>query len=169
MLPQSSVYFLLPRHSTWPSPSKPGLHLQTYSAGRLQHSALSTHFPASSGMAHSSISENKNLTLWYVTHNQWVGRSTWVILSDLNRRRPDFSPPVRNLISLIWNSGGHRRKYEIWRWERGGPALPDINVLHVQNRSNRQGLVVRVVARTTGLCFKYLARDKKQISDGVRI
>ena len=46
-----------PRHSTCPSPSKPGLHLQTYSAGRLQHSAFSTHLAASSGMVHSSMSE----------------------------------------------------------------------------------------------------------------
>ena len=45
-----------PLHSTCPSPSKPGLHLQTYSAGRLQHSALSTHLRASSGIWHSSIS-----------------------------------------------------------------------------------------------------------------
>ena len=50
-----------PWHSTWPSPSKPGLHLQTYSAGRLQHSAFSTHLAASSGMAHSSISENNKM------------------------------------------------------------------------------------------------------------
>ena len=53
--PEADVH--LPRHSTWPSPSNPCLHLQTYSAGRLQHSAFSTHFPASSGMVHSSISE----------------------------------------------------------------------------------------------------------------
>ena len=67
-----------PLHSTWPSPSKPGLHLQTYSAGRLQHSAFSTHLAASSGMAHSSISENKNMIKmiksmsWEIQHSDTV-------------------------------------------------------------------------------------------------
>ena len=53
--------YFSPLHSTCPSPSKPGLHLQTYSAGRLQHSAFSTHLAASSGIVHSSISENKTI------------------------------------------------------------------------------------------------------------
>ena len=46
----------IPRHSFVPSPSKPSLHLQTKWAGRLQHSALSTHNEASSGSWHSSMS-----------------------------------------------------------------------------------------------------------------
>ena len=100
--------FLLPLHSTCPSPSKPGLHLQTYSAGRLQHSALSTHFPASSGMAHSSISENKNLTLLSLrkTQYQWVERSTWVILFGLNRLAGFFFSSKKPNQVLIWNPGG---------------------------------------------------------------
>ena len=65
-----------PRHSTCPSPSKPCLHLQTYSAGRLQHSALSTHLPASSGMVHSSISAIKGDQI-NIYQYQAIQRSVW--------------------------------------------------------------------------------------------
>lgn len=44
-------------HNSSPSPSKPGLHLHAKCAGKLQHSAFSTHLAAIDGSAHSSISE----------------------------------------------------------------------------------------------------------------
>ena len=50
------IKIFVPRHSFVPSPSNPSLHLQTKWAGKLQHSALSTHNEASSGSWHSSMS-----------------------------------------------------------------------------------------------------------------
>jgi len=46
----------LPRHSTSPSPSNPVLHLHKKCAGRLQHSAFSTHLAATAGSSHSFMS-----------------------------------------------------------------------------------------------------------------
>lgn len=48
---------IVPVQSLSPSPWKPGLHLQSQCAGRLQHSALSTHREEIAGSKHSSISE----------------------------------------------------------------------------------------------------------------
>lgn len=50
-------------HNSSPSPSKPGLHLHAKCAGKLQHSAFSTHLAAIDGSAHSSISEMNYIKL----------------------------------------------------------------------------------------------------------
>jgi len=47
--------FILPLHSTSPSPSKPSLHLQTKCAGRLQHSALETHLKQDDGRVRAVV------------------------------------------------------------------------------------------------------------------
>lgn len=92
----------LPRHSTWPSPSQPGLHLQTYSAGRLQHSAFSTHLAASSGIWHSSTSEkDKNCQLIHGQVIKQYQRQHNQILLWLTEQRSDklFDLKVLNNIS----------------------------------------------------------------------
>lgn len=53
--------------NTSPSPSYPDLHLHRKCAGRLQHSAFSTHLLLILGSWHSSISENNdnNCNIYY--------------------------------------------------------------------------------------------------------
>lgn len=111
-----------------PSPSKPALHLHTKCAGKLQHSAFSTHLAAILGSWHSSISMN----IWRIMINdimiQVQSKCCWVQRNGTRKcwgLRSSFFCGIKCFMVNIWLAWTHQFKYPYDDYLGSGSHRPD--------------------------------------------